>query len=106
MLLLWQRLRGRGGVLGRRGAVQRRGGRCDGRGEREGRDRGRGGDHGHHGDDGDRDLRRREGREREGGWLVRRQRLLLLLLAVSVIAPGDVIGSDWLSERGHKFHAL
>lgn len=38
--------------------------------------------------------------------MVRRQGLLLLLLAVSVIAPGDVIGSDWLSERGHKFHAL
>lgn len=95
--LLGRRGRGGGrGVLdGRRAGERRRRRGRDGRGQRELRDRGRRRDHRHHGDDGDGDLLGLEGRERRGGGVV-------LRLAVSVIAPGDVVGSDWLRQRGHQ----
>lgn len=84
-------LRRGGRVLGWRGAVDRCRRRGDGCRKRERRDRGRGGDDGDHGDDGDGDLRRRErGRRGDGGEVE--------LLAVRVIAPGDVVGSDRLGR--------
>lgn len=95
MLLLW---RG-GSVLGWRGAVECCCSCSDRRCKRKGRDRGRCGDNWDHWDDGNGDL----GRWKRGG---RRGGRLMGLLPVAVIIPSDVVASDRLRQRGHKFHTL
>lgn len=87
-------LRRGGSVLDWRRAVEQRR-RRNLRREWEERDGGRRRDNWEDWDDSDGDLR---------GW-GRGGRRGVRLLAVSVIAPSNMVGSDWLRQRGHKFHA-
>lgn len=87
LLHLLQLLRRGGRVIDLWEGVERRRRRRDRRGEREGRDRRRRGDDRNHRDDGDGDLRRKRGGRR-----------LVGLLMKPIVAPSDVVGSDWLRQ--------
>lgn len=87
LLHLLQLFRGGGRVIDLWEGVERRC-RCrDRRGEREGRDRWRRSDNWNHWDDGNGDLRWKRGGRR-----------LMGLLMKPIVAPSDVVRSDWLRQ--------